>query len=122
MHKSYKEGIELLDETLVLLDMEKVKGVEIVFCPPFIHLRKASKNIEGSKYIHTGAQNCNWEESGAYTGETSCSMIKSSGASYVIIGHSERRQYFAETNEQSASLKKVNAALKHKLTPHLLLR
>jgi triosephosphate isomerase len=115
MHKSYKEGIELLDETLVLLDMEKVKGVEVVFCPPFIHLHKASKSIEGSKYIHTGAQNCHWEESGAYTGETSCGMIKSAGASYVIVGHSERRQYFNETNEQLG--KKVNVALKHKLTP-----
>jgi len=115
MNKSYDEGIALIEETVTLLNKEKIKGVEVIFCPPFIHLHKASKLVKDEKHIYTGAQNCYSEESGAYTGEISCSMIQSAGAEYVIIGHSERRQYFNETNKQLAT--KVNIALKHKLTP-----
>ncbi len=115
MNKSYNEGIDLIEETVTLLDKEKVKGVDVIFCPPFIHLRKASKIVKDEKHIFTGAQNCYNEESGAYTGEVSCEMIQSCGAEYVIIGHSERRQYFGETNQQLA--KKINLSLKHQLTP-----
>ncbi len=115
MHKTFKEGIDLIEECISLAEEKKIKGTEIIFCTPFIHLRKATKLTEDLKHIHTGAQNCNWEEQGAFTGEISCSMIESCGASYVIVGHSERRQYFNETHEQLA--KKVDAVLKHNLIP-----
>ena len=115
MHKTFKEGIDLIEECISLAEEKKIKGTEIIFCTPFIHLRKASKLTEDLKHIHTGAQNCHWEEQGAFTGETSCNMIESCGAAYVIVGHSERRQYFNETDEQLA--KNVAAVLKHNLTP-----
>ncbi len=115
MHKTFKEGIDLIEDCIELAEKEKIKEVEIIFCTPFIHLRKASKLTEDLKHINTGAQNCHWESQGAYPGETSCNMIASCGASYVIIGHSERRQYFNETHEQLA--KKVDATLLNGLTP-----
>jgi len=115
MNKSYDEGIALIEETIKLLDAENVKDTEVIFCPPFIHLHKAAKLVKDKKHVSTGAQNCYSEESGAYTGEVSAGMIKSSGAEYVIIGHSERRQYFGETNQQLA--KKVNLVLRHNLIP-----
>jgi len=68
-----------------------------------------------SSNIDLGAQNCYWQDEGAFTGEVSCKMIKDAGAKYVIIGHSERRQFFAETNETVN--KKIKAALKNGLTP-----
>lgn len=115
MNKSYNEGIDLIEQTIKMLNEEKANDAVVVFCPPFIHLHKASKLVKEQKHIHTGAQNCYSEESGAYTGEISCGMIQSCGAEYVIIGHSERRQYFGETNPQLA--KKINLTLKHQLTP-----
>ena len=115
MHKNYKEGIDLIESCIRLFEKEKNKTTELIFCTPFIHLHKASKLTDEHKHIHTGGQNCHWEEQGAFTGETSCAMLKSCGASFVIIGHSERRMYFNETHEQLA--KKVDSALKHNLIP-----
>ena len=83
-------------------------GVEIVICPPFTHIEKV-KNLLPSK-IKLGAQNCFWENSGAYTGEISPIMLKNLGVEYVIIGHSERRKYLGETDEMIN--KKVLAGLK----------
>lgn len=68
---------------------------EVVLCPPFIHLSSIADIVKGSRIAY-GAQNCSPEISGAFTGEISCEMIKSTGAEYVIIGHSERRTYFKE--------------------------
>lgn len=81
-----------------VVDYYKNKGsqkAEVVLCPPFIHLSSLEYIVKGSKIAY-GAQNCSSETSGAYTGEVSCEMIKSTGAQYVIIGHSERRTYFKE--------------------------
>lgn len=89
-------------------------GIEIVICPPFTSLEIVYRIIEGSN-IGLGAQNLHWEEEGAYTGEISAPMIKELGCQYVIIGHSERRQYFGESNETVN--RKVKAALKFDLTP-----
>lgn len=91
-----------------------VANVEIVVCPPFISLTTVRDVIEGSN-IALGAQNVYWEKSGAFTGKISPSMLKSAGCTYVIIGHSERRAYFHETDETVN--KKIFAALAEGLKP-----
>jgi triosephosphate isomerase (TIM) len=115
MNKTLAESSRLVEETLQLLSEEKIGDTVVVFCPPFTSLEKVSSIIKGKKNIYSSAQNCHWEKSGAFTGEISVSMIKDAGASYVIIGHSERRQFFSETNEQLAM--KVDAALTAGLIP-----
>jgi triosephosphate isomerase len=87
--------------------------VETVVCPPFVCLPAVADALRGVK-IGVGAQNVHWAESGAYTGEVSAAMLAGL-AGYVIIGHSERRQYFAETDEMVN--KKIKAALAHSLVP-----
>lgn len=89
---------------------------EIILCAPFTSLTAMSKNLHGS-CIKLGAQNIHWEEEGAYTGEISGPMLEEIGVSYVIIGHSERRQYFGETDE-TVNLR-LKAAQKYKLKPIL---
>ncbi len=93
----------VLDEAKALVEELKslvndVKGVEIVVCPPFISLGTVYDIIKDTN-IELGAQNVYWEKSGAFTAEVSAPMLKSVGCSYVIIGHSERRSYFGETND-----------------------
>jgi triosephosphate isomerase len=87
---------------------------EIVICPPFTNLAAAVEAAQGTR-IHIGAQNIGWAKEGAFTGEISGPMIVASGATYVLVGHSERRQYFAETDE--TVLKRTQAALEFGLTP-----
>ncbi len=87
---------------------------EVVICPPFTSLTAAVEAAKGSA-IQVGAQNIGWAKEGAFTGEISGPMIQASGASHVIIGHSERRQYFGETDE--TVLKRTQAALEFGLTP-----
>jgi triosephosphate isomerase (TIM) len=87
---------------------------EIVICPPYIDLHAAVESAQGSA-IALGAQNVYWKEEGAFTGEVSCHMLKSAGCTHVIIGHSERRQFFGETDE-TVNLK-LKAALNCGLTP-----
>ena len=89
-------------------------GVEIIVAPPFTALASVSSAIAGSN-IQLAAQDVYWEDSGAFTGEVSAPMLKDVGCDYVIIGHSERRQYFGETNESVNQ--KVKAALAHGLKP-----
>lgn len=97
-------------------ESENVKGmgktIEVVLCPPFVYLPKLSI----SKYkLQSGAQDCFWEDQGAFTGEISPHMLAEIGCSYVIVGHSERKQYLGETYEMIQ--KKVKAALAAELTP-----
>jgi triosephosphate isomerase len=87
---------------------------EIVVCPPYIDLRAALESAEGSA-VAVGAQNLYWKDEGAFTGEISCPMLVAIGCTHVIIGHSERRQYFGETDD-TVNLK-LKAALEHDLTP-----
>ena len=87
---------------------------EVILCVPYTDLFYALLNAQDTN-IKIGAQNMHWEEKGAYTGEISAQMLKSIGVQYVIIGHSERRQYFAETDETVN--KKVKSALEHELKP-----
>jgi triosephosphate isomerase len=94
--------------------VEKSSHCEIVICPPFTNLAAAVAAAKGSN-IRVGAQNIGWAKEGAFTGEISGPMIKAVGASHAIIGHSERRQYFNETDE--TVLKRTQAALEFGLTP-----
>lgn len=111
MNKTLQEGIELAKT--VNRQVED-NGVVIVLCTPFIHLSEVS-NVITKDSLFLGAQNCAAEASGAFTGEVSVDMIKSTGAEYVIIGHSERRSYY---HEDDAMLnKKVKLALGAGLTP-----
>lgn len=87
---------------------------EIVLCPPFIDIATVVAATHGS-HVHVGGQNMHWQEEGAFTGETSAAMLVAAGCSHVILGHSERRHLFGETDETVNQ--KLHAALKHKLTP-----
>lgn len=111
MNTNISEGVYLAKNILQIYDS---KDIKVILAPPFVSINEVSKTIEGS-LISTAAQNCSTEESGAYTGEVSCSMIKATGAEFVIIGHSERRAYYHENDEILA--KKVKLTLKHQLTP-----
>lgn len=113
MNNDYNEGVSLFSEIVNMVRDEK-KGDQIaVICAPFIHLNSLAQLSSG--VVKIGAQNCHQNESGAYTGEISAKMIKSTGAEYVIIGHSERRQYFAENNQLLAE--KTVTALQNNLVP-----
>jgi triosephosphate isomerase len=113
MNLDYAEGVSLFSEIVNMVKDEK-KGDQIaIICAPSIHLHSLAKL--GGTAVSIGAQNCHQKESGAYTGEISAKMIKSVGCEYVIIGHSERRQYFAESDELLAE--KTVIALQNGLTP-----
>jgi len=114
MYKTIKEAIELangLKRGLFKLDFAKV---DVVLCPAFTALSEVAEILNESE-IGLGAQDIYWQEEGAFTGEVSPAMLKDAGCQYVIIGHSERRQFFGETNETVN--KKIKAALKAGLTP-----
>ncbi len=113
MNMDYAEGVSLFSEIVNMVRDEKKGDQQAIICAPFIHLNSLAKL--GGTTVHIGAQNCHQNESGAYTGEISAKMIKSVGCSYVIIGHSERRQYFAENDALLAE--KTKAALANGLTP-----
>ena len=108
-------------------EVRNIKNVEVVICPPFVWLGQIFEELSSSKKglapqsvagnLRLGAQDCFWEERGAYTGEISPLMLKNLGCQYVIIGHSERRKYFQEADE--IINKKVKAALKTRLRPVL---
>lgn len=115
MNKTLEEGNILASEIKGMVADEVKGNVKVILCTPFPYL-VAIKNLLGNdSKISVGAQNCSEHESGAYTGETSVAMIKSIGVPYVILGHSERRQYFGEDGNLLA--KKVDITLKHGLTP-----
>jgi triosephosphate isomerase len=115
MNMDYTAGMSLFSEILNMINDEVNGDQEVVICPPYIHLSTLSQLSKGNKRISLGAQNCHHLKSGAYTGEISAEMIRSVGAQYVIIGHSERRLYFNEANSLLAE--KVKAALKQRLNP-----
>lgn len=115
MNNDLDAGLKLTSEIINMVQDEVANDVDIVLAPPFIHLSRLSSLLGADAKIKLSGQNCSQYEKGAYTGEISVEMLISVGASYVIIGHSERREYFSENGEMLAS--KVNQALKHGLTP-----
>ena len=111
MNMTPTEAVNLLNTLKPLVNNE---DVDVVFCVPAIDIIPAMEAAKGTN-IHIGAENMYFEESGAYTGEISPKMLEDAGVKYVVIGHSERREYFAETDETVN--KKVLKALEHGITP-----
>ncbi len=112
MNKNNQEAEELARQ--LKEKIAAVEGADILICPPFTSLSLISKVIKDTG-VFLGAQNMHWEESGAFTGEVSAQMLKSAGCGFVLIGHSERRKYFSESNQ--VVNKKIKAALKASLSP-----
>lgn len=116
MNLNLEEGVSLFSEVQEMVKDEVTGNQSVIVCAPYIHLNSLAKlKSKENKALYIGAQNLHQEDSGAYTGEISGSQLKTVGVEYVIVGHSERRAYFGETNEQLAE--KVNAALKNGLLP-----
>ncbi|MBR9997700.1 MAG: triose-phosphate isomerase [Cyclobacteriaceae bacterium] len=115
MNKNLREGISLASEIVNMVDDEVMDDVTVILNPPYIHLESVGKLIRGSGKTYLGAQNCNENDSGAFTGEVSVEMLKSVGCEYVILGHSERREFFKESNEILA--RKVDIVLEKGLKP-----
>ena len=100
LNKLVEDAISLTEDIKVkLMDCNKTNLPTVVVCPVFTALSAVREVLNKEKSIALGAQNCYWEDSGAYTGEVSVPMLADLGVSYIIIGHSERRQYFSETDE-----------------------
>ena len=115
MNKTYSEGVVLAQGLVDALKDTEVK-VDVVICPPTVDLKGVSEVIDQtSAPFALGAQNVYFEESGAFTGETAPSMLESVGATYCVIGHSERRGYFGETDEDIN--KKAKALMAHNIVP-----
>lgn len=114
MNKSFDEADELIIEIIDRLHDIDLSEKAVIVCPPSVYLELATDHAYESD-LFVGAQNLSEYESGAYTGEVSAAMINSMGVDFCIIGHSERRKHFGETNETLA--KKINLAIKYNITP-----
>ncbi|HLA67593.1 MAG TPA: triose-phosphate isomerase [Acidimicrobiia bacterium] len=118
MNATHLEAIQMVQKLSYRLDAEDYDRVDVVVCPPFTALRSAQTVIEADHLeIHLGAQNCHWEESGAFTGETSALLLSKLGVRFVIAGHSERRQLFGEDDAMVA--RKLRAIVEAGMTPIL---
>jgi triosephosphate isomerase len=118
MHKTHLEAIQAVQKLSYLLDKKDSERVEVVICPPFPALRSIQVVLEGDRLPYgLGAQNVHWMDKGAYTGEVSAPMLAALKCGYVIVGHSERRQHFGETDENAR--KKVRAVFEGGMVPIL---
>lgn len=115
MNKTLQEANALVSEVLGMVQDEIHGEAKVILCVPFPYLISIRNQVGDSQRISVSAQNCNEHQSGAYTGEVSAGMLKSIGVPYVIIGHSERRQYYHEDDKMLAQ--KVDAAFANNLTP-----
>jgi len=114
LFKTISEGIELANGLKRELFNISADDIDIVICPVFTALSEVGEVVSNSN-IYLGAQDAYWQDEGAFTGEVSAKLLKDVGCSYVILGHSERRQFFSETNDTVN--KKIKAVLAHGLTP-----
>ena len=112
LNKTIREAIDLVTQLKRLVS--NTDGMDVVVCPPYTALSEVSEVLTESG-IRVGAQDIYWEEKGAFTGEVSAGLVKEAGADFVIVGHSERRQFFHETHDTVN--KKTKAALAYQLTP-----
>jgi len=118
MHKTHLEAIQAVQKLSYLLDRDDPERVEVVICPPFTALRSIETLLQSDRLPYgLGAQDVHWEEGGAFTGEVSPGMLEALRVRYVIVGHSERREHFGETDE--IVHRKVRAVFKHGMTPIL---
>jgi triosephosphate isomerase (TIM) len=118
MHKTHLEAIQAVQKLSYLLDRSDVERVEVVVCPPFTALRSVQTLIESDRLrFALGAQDVHWEDKGAFTGEVSPPMLAALRVGFVIVGHSERREHFGETDAQVA--RKVRAVFDHDMIPIL---
>ena len=118
MHTNHLEAIALVQKLAFSLPEKYFAKVEVAVLPPFVDIRSIQTMVDGDKLkVRYGAQDVSRYESGAYTGEVSAAMLAKLGCSYVTVGHSERREYHAETDELVNA--KVKAALKHDIAPIL---
>ncbi|MEP7319984.1 MAG: triose-phosphate isomerase, partial [Panacibacter sp.] len=114
MNLTLEQGETLLDE-IIAKPHQLSAHQQAVFAVPFPYLTMAQQKVAGKQNVYIAAQNCYSKKSGAYTGETSVEMLQSIGVSVVVIGHSERREYFYESNQLLAD--KVNICLEYNITP-----
>ncbi len=118
MHKDHLEGIQLVQKLAYHLGDEDHDGQDVVVCPPFTALRSIQTLIDAEELeIQLGAQDCYWEDEGAFTGEVSAPMLARLDVRYVICGHSERRHVFGESD--AAVNRKVEAVIRHGMRPIL---
>jgi triosephosphate isomerase len=118
MHKNHIEAIVLVQKLSYLVSDDDVEIVDVSLHPPFTDLRTVQTAMESDRMgFLLGAQHCHWEDQGAFTGEVSPAFLAKLNVKYVIVGHSERRELFGETDEMVA--KKVAAVLRHGMTPIL---
>jgi triosephosphate isomerase (TIM) len=113
MNKTHEEGLKLATEIVNMVKDEVRNDAQVVICPPFVSVQGIAKLLDSR--VSIGAQNCSSKASGAYTGEVSAEMLKAIWVKYVILGHSERREYFKESNAELAE--KVTIVLKNAMTP-----
>ncbi len=114
LHGTIAEAVALAAGIRARLADADLDSRDAVLCPPFTAIEAVARTVAGSR-LAVGGQDCFWEPKGAFTGEVSAEMIREAGAAFVIVGHSERRQYFGETDETVS--RKVAAALRAGLTP-----
>jgi triosephosphate isomerase len=116
MHHDHLVAIQVVQKLSYRLDKADYEATDVVVCPPFTDVRTLQTLIDSDRLpLQLGAQNCHWEDEGAYTGEVSPVMLAKLNVHYVIVGHSERRQLFGETDV--IVNKKLRAVLKHEMTP-----
>jgi len=116
MHHDHLTAIQYTQKLGYLLDPEDTRRLEVVLCPPFTALRSVQTTVEADRIpVALGAQHCHWEDQGAFTGEVSAAMLAKLAVRYVVVGHSERRQLFGETDETVN--RRVRAVLRHGMVP-----